>query len=1063
MVYDMFFFDKAFYLSQNPDVAEAVSQGLTTAEEHFQNFGRFEERDFNPFFDVNYYLAQNPDVAEAINSGVTTTYDHFVSFGAFEQRNPSPSFDTEFYLNTNPDVRAAVANGSMTAFEHFTIFGANLNELRSPSPLINLKAYLEANPDVAAAAQDGLINPLEHLIYFGLKENRDLGNGIKLEAFALDSVYTEALESGNLFDALARVNEVAPFFPDYEPPAGWTPPADLKIPTDFIPPEGVLLIIPEGVTIPPGTILPDTFDPSTQPPDEDEGQTGGGGGGGAPVKTLTYSNINFVEGAANNGAISTNSVITLTGETFTGADGDDWSALVTNVPAGLTASLVRTSDTTATLSFTGAATDHANADDIQNLTIAFKDSHFTGGSAASVTNSTKSNLTIDFNDPGKLTYGTTTFAEDAANDGSISMTSTITLANDTFTGAVGAVLGTVTNVPVGLTAALVKATDTTATLSFTGKATAHANVNDISNLTVAFSDSAFASGNAAAVINSTKSDLTIDFSNPRLVYDTTTFVEDAANDGSITATSVITLTGETFTGADGDDWSALVTNVPAGLTASLVRTSGTTATLSFTGAATDHANADDIQNLTIAFKDSHFTGGSAANVINATKSDLAIDFNDPGPALTYGTTTFVEDAANDGSISMTSTITLANDTFVGAVGAVLGTVTNVPDGLTAALVKATDTTATLSFTGKATAHANVNDVSNLTVAFSDSAFASGNAAAVINSTKPDLAIDFADPAPTITNIAALNGVTNFDVRSPIILTFSDTISLGSGEIRIMDDMGTNGWTLKNTTTEESQQDVTDNDVVITLTDGVVTKLMIGNVDKSAEMAGSVTVDSNQLIISPAGDDDESSTDWDFDWDFGADYHIEMDAGVITANGIGNLAITDPAILAFSTVTPLGTAEGAASQKMAADGAMTAGYIWHHGHIQDATAAGFAMNFSDDAHALVLLTATGGDNRDTNIGGKILLSGLNVDDLIYMDNLGDMSLLTTDGRKGGNYTGSGNALMRTLDNADGGLQLQTVFADYADTGFAGISTVGVVSGDLKLESVTHFNANIVVFG
>lgn len=319
-------------------------------------------------------------------------------------------------------------------------------------------------------------------------------------------------------------------------------------------------------------------------------------------------------------------------------------------------------------------------------------------------------------------------------------------------------------------------------------------------------------------------------------------------------------------------------------------------------------------------------------------------------------------------------------------------------------------------------------------------------------------------APTITNIATLDGVTNLDVRSDLVLTFSDTIALGSGQIRIMDDMGTAGWTLTNTTTAESKQDVTDNDVVITLTNGAVTALAIGGVDKSAEMADSVTVSGNTLVISPAGSDNVSSTDWDFDWDFGADYHVELDAGVVTANGVGNVAINDSTTLNFTTVTPTGDATGAASQAMAADGTLTAGYTWHHGHVQDATANGLAMDFSVGSHALMIQSngldvAT--DKSSTTVGGKVLLSGLGTDDIIYMDNGGDMSFLTTDGHKGANYTGSGNTNARLLDNSDGGTQFQTVFADYANTGYTAITALG--GADTMLENITHYNANIVIFG
>ncbi|HRF56297.1 MAG TPA: Ig-like domain-containing protein, partial [Campylobacterales bacterium] len=134
---------------------------------------------------------------------------------------------------------------------------------------------------------------------------------------------------------------------------------------------------------------------------------------------------------------------------------------------------------------------------------------------------------------------------------------------------------------------------------------------------------------------------------PAITYSGTTFAEAAANDGSITANVTLTLANDTFTGINGNALTgAVVTNVPTGLTAVVTKTSDTVATVTFTGAATNHANANDIANLTITLGNTAFTGGSAAAVTNATKSDLVIDFADaPTPAITYSGTTFAEAAA----------------------------------------------------------------------------------------------------------------------------------------------------------------------------------------------------------------------------------------------------------------------------------------------------------------------------------------------------------------------------------------------------------------------------------
>lgn len=240
----------------------------------------------------------------------------------------------------------------------------------------------------------------------------------------------------------------------------------------------------------------------------------------------------------------------------------------------------------------------------------------------------------------QLSYSATTLDEAVANDGSITTSVTITLEGDTFAGNNGDALGTVTNAPAGLTASLVRSSATTATLTLTGNATNHANADDVSNLTVTFGNADFTGGNASAIFGSVKNNLAIDFDDPTAVkaitYSAVTFVEAAANDGSITANITLTLSNDTYSGTDGQALAgAVATNVPAGLTAVVTKTSDTVATVTFTGNATVHANADDIANLTITLDDTAFTGGSAAAVTNATKSDLVIDFDDSAaPAST---------------------------------------------------------------------------------------------------------------------------------------------------------------------------------------------------------------------------------------------------------------------------------------------------------------------------------------------------------------------------------------------------------------------------------------------
>ena len=85
--------DESWYLSQYPDVADAIRNGIvTSAKEHFLNDGYFEGR--IPFLiavDEAWYLEENPGVAEYIARGeLLSAQQHFNDNGYREGRRPRP-------------------------------------------------------------------------------------------------------------------------------------------------------------------------------------------------------------------------------------------------------------------------------------------------------------------------------------------------------------------------------------------------------------------------------------------------------------------------------------------------------------------------------------------------------------------------------------------------------------------------------------------------------------------------------------------------------------------------------------------------------------------------------------------------------------------------------------------------------------------------------------------------------------------------------------------------------------------------------------------------------------
>lgn len=175
-------------------------------------------------------------------------------------------------------------------------------------------------------------------------------------------------------------------------------------------------------------------------------------------------------------------------------------------------------------------------------------------------------------------------------------------------------------------------TDDLAIASRTGPAITNANIAGASSLRVFFANQ----GTRMTAIDNFTIQLdggAVYVPNNALVYSTTTYSAPSAVDGSISKVSTLTLNGDTFTGNNGDNWTSLVSNVPAGLTPELIRVNSNTATLSLTGSAAAHANANNSNNLTVTFNNSSFTGGNATAIAGSTASNPVADAVDLPPVM----------------------------------------------------------------------------------------------------------------------------------------------------------------------------------------------------------------------------------------------------------------------------------------------------------------------------------------------------------------------------------------------------------------------------------------------
>jgi len=451
-------------------------------------------------------------------------------------------------------------------------------------------------------------------------------------------------------------------------------------------------------------------------------------------RSVTYSGTNFAEAVVNDGSIATTQTITLAGDSFVNTPYSEGAHFSTSgVPAGLSLALSYVGPSQVSVTLTGSATAHAAANSASGMGLTLEDGIFTLGNAADVDGDARSDLVVTFDDPPVLSYGSSTFLEAVANNGSIANDITVTLAGDTFTNTSPLLAGahyTTSGVPAGLVVSVVRGTPTNLTVSLNGTAASHGDAGDTSMI-LTFLDAAFDAVAAGNITDSGKI-LTVDFADTaELGYSTTTYTETAANDGSISG-GTISVSAEAFTGAVGTNYvlggEVQVSNLPAGLTASIVKTTANQVTVSFTATADAHTNANDISNLSFAFQNGAFSGGSAAAVTGSTRSDLVVDFND-APLVSYSSSTFSEASSNDGTVDTTLTLTLSGEVFTDDGDFGEGdeyTVANEPAGLFLSVTRDGATQLTLSLTNTASAHTNANDIGDLTFSLQDAAFGNGS-------------------------------------------------------------------------------------------------------------------------------------------------------------------------------------------------------------------------------------------------------------------------------------------------------------------------------------------------
>ncbi|HAX77374.1 MAG TPA: hypothetical protein DCY88_16450 [Cyanobacteria bacterium UBA11372] len=165
-------FDANQYLNENKDVWEGVqkSGGKFTAIEHYLTWGDREGRSGNrDFFNAGSYLATYGDVAKAVAKGEIGALEHALMYGAKEERQISTVYDNKFYAQTK-EVQQAIASGQVnTSLEYFVTKGAGKGDI--PTAIFDQDYYLERNKDVAKAIEEGKqSSAYRHFVDYGMYE-----------------------------------------------------------------------------------------------------------------------------------------------------------------------------------------------------------------------------------------------------------------------------------------------------------------------------------------------------------------------------------------------------------------------------------------------------------------------------------------------------------------------------------------------------------------------------------------------------------------------------------------------------------------------------------------------------------------------------------------------------------------------------------------------------------------------------------------------------------------------------------------------------------------------------
>ncbi|WP_168118780.1 immunoglobulin-like domain-containing protein [Paenibacillus sp. HB172176] len=397
----------------------------------------------------------------------------------------------------------------------------------------------------------------------------------------------------------------------------------------------------------------------------------------------------FVEAEANDGTIAGIQRVNLIGETL--AETLDMSHIhVNNLPVGLDFVVTRISGSKLDLQLTGSAVHHNKENSVGHLSVTIDKENMADGAAEVTSNS----FGLVFHDPAFLKVDKGVVTESVYGNGQFDDIIEVSLSGGTFTADIDAESVSVAHLPEGLSATVIRLSDTSLEVGFTGTATV---TQDVYNASIIVSSAAII-GNSDDLASPT---FKINFlgKEPVLIARTQVIYETDANDGSFEESLVFDLENEEFP-ETVTDYVYATNQWPAGLQiGSLTRNSPTRVTVSITGHASNHAESNSVSDAQITIN-------------GVTSTTFSFLFRSPSPTITASPNMLTD--AGDGTITESLTVTLANGIFAADLTGGFQ-LHNLPEGLGFTVERVSDTEARIVFTGQAVKKNEASSYASVTV------------------------------------------------------------------------------------------------------------------------------------------------------------------------------------------------------------------------------------------------------------------------------------------------------------------------------------------------------------